>query len=253
VFFNVAVLGTGAAGSYFLARRTLEPVEAALESQTRFSSDAAHELRTPLTIMQSEIEVGLRDKHATKASHSALLQSNLDEIYHMRTLTDRLMMLANQEDIAIAPTSLEAVAIEAVTHSIALAQTKSIGIDNTVNNITVVGNSASLTDALAILLENAIKYSPKKSTIRLSATTKGKTALLQVSDGGPGIAAEDLPHIFDRLYRGDTSRSSQNVAGHGLGLSIARQIITAHKGRIEAANIPNGKGAVFTITLPLAS
>ena len=252
VLFNLAVLSSGAIGSYLLARRTLRPVEEALESQTRFSSDAAHELRTPLTIMQSEIEVGLRDKTATKASHAALLASSLDEVHHMRTLTDRLLMLANNHDISLSPTSFEAVVIEAVNRTIPLAQPKKISVKNTARDITVIANAESLTDVLVILLDNAVKYSPSKSTITLSAQKRGKQATLSVSDTGQGIAAEDLPHIFDRFYRADTSRSSQNVAGHGLGLSIAKQIISAHRGHIAARSNASGKGTTFTITLPLA-
>lgn len=145
--FNLVVLSAGAIGSYLLARRTLRPVEEALESQTRFSSDAAHELRTPLTIMQSEFEVGLRDKTATKASHAALLASSLDEVHHMRTLTDRLLMLANNHDISLSPTSLKVAAIEAVNRTIPLARKqKKISIENTVRDITVVANAESLTD-----------------------------------------------------------------------------------------------------------
>lgn len=250
--FNMAVLSAGAAGSYFLARRTLQPVEAALESQTRFSSDAAHELRTPLTIMQSEIEVGLRNKKATAADHRALLRSSLDEVERMHTLTDRLLLLANNSELVLGPTSLESVAIEAVNHSIGLAQTKRIGIENTVGSITVIGNSESLTDVLVILLENAIKYSPAKTRIGLRAHVKGHQAILEVRDAGPGIRPADLPHIFDRFYRADASRSSQNNVGHGLGLSIAKQIIDAHHGRISAHNNPKDKGATFTISLPIA-
>lgn len=251
--FNFFVVLSGAAGSYLLARRTLQPVEEAYESQSRFSSDAAHELRTPLTIMQSEIEVGLRDKKATKQSHAVLLQSNLDEVHHMRTLTDRLLQLANNHDMTITSTSLEPIGIDAVNRVIPLAQTKKISIDNAIGDITVAGNSESLTDTLVILLENAIKYSPTKSTILLQAHTKGKHAALTVADSGPGISDEDIPHIFDRFYRADTSRSSRNVAGHGLGLSIAKQIVKAHRGNISVANNHDKqKGATFTITLPSA-
>ncbi len=249
VFFNIFVLSAGAAASYLLARRTLRPVEEVLEAQTRFSSDAAHELRTPLTIMQSEIEVGLRDKTATKSSHVALLRSNLDEVRRMHRLTDRLLMLANNHDMPLSPTSLESVAIEAVNHSVGLAQTKKITIENKVKDIQVRANADSLTDVIVILLENAIKYSSVKSAISLASTVRGKHAELTVRDTGPGISAADLPHIFDRFYRADTSRSSQNVTGHGLGLSIANQIIHAHHGNITAKN--NAKGASFTISLPL--
>lgn len=253
IIFNIGVLLFGAGGSYLLARRTLQPIEDTMEAQARFTSDAAHELRTPLTIMQSEIEVGLRDTKATKATHAELLRSSLDEVEHMRTLTDRLLLLANQNDLELNPTSLEAVAIEAVDRSVPLAQSKKITVHNEIGSITVQGNSESLTDVLFILIDNAIKYSPTKSTVTLRAKTKGNSVEITVSDNGPGIAEQDLPYIFDRFYRADQSRSSQNVAGHGLGLSIAKRIVEAHGGTIVAAN--NGKkksGTTFTISLPLA-
>lgn len=251
VIFNIFVLTAGAACSYLLAKRTLRPIEEAMESQIRFSSDAAHELRTPLTIMQSEIEVGLRSSTASKASYADLLVSNLDEVEHMRTLTDRLLLLANQNDLALTPTSLESVAIEAVNRSVPLAQSKHIAVNNEIGTLTVLGNANSLTDVIFILLDNAIKYSPAKSTVTLKAHTKGHVAEIVVSDNGPGISKQDLPLIFDRFYRADTSRSSQNVVGHGLGLSIAQRIIEAHGGSISASNNAK-KGASFTITLPLA-
>lgn len=251
IIFNVLVLTGGALGSYMLARNTLRPVEKALEAQARFSSDAAHELRTPLTIMQSEIEVGLRNKKATKSTHADLLKSNLDEVEHLRTLTDRLLLLAKQDDLVLEPTSLETAAIEAVNRSVPLAQGKKISIDNHVGSIQVIGNPDSLADLLTILLDNAVKYSPEKSTITLKATKKNRAAILTVADTGNGIGAKDLPHIFDRFYRADTSRSSQNTGGHGLGLSIAKTIVEAHNGLI-AVSSKKGKGTTFTITLPLA-
>ena len=169
----------------------------------------------------------------------------------MRTLTDRLLLLANQNDLALEPISLEVVGIEAVSRSISLAQAKRIVVENEIGAIHVRGNAESLTDAIFILLDNAIKYSPKKSTVTLRALAKNHVAEITVADNGPGIAEKDLPHIFDRFYRADASRSSQNVAGHGLGLSIAKRIAEAHGGIITASNNAK-KGAAFTITLPLA-
>jgi signal transduction histidine kinase len=197
-------------------------------------------------------EIGPKAAKASRRDVAALLQSNLEEVQHMRTLTDRLLMLANNHDIALGPTPLEPLAIEAVNRTIPLAQAKKISIENKVGQVHVTGNSDSLTDVLVILLENAVKYSPAKSTITLSSSKKAKHAELRVSDTGAGITPDDLPHIFDRFYRADTSRSSQNVAGHGLGLSIAKQIVQAHGGRIAAQNNTAGKGTTFIVTLPTA-
>ena len=248
VVFNAVVIATGGPASYYLARRTLQPIEEALEAQTRFTSDAAHELRTPLAVMQSEIEIGLRDKRATVPKQRDLLESNLDEVGRLRSLTDRLLLLSNLKAVEVSPTSLDDVATEAVNRVIPLALAKHIGIESTVGKQAAVANAEILTDMLVILLDNAIKYSPKKSAITISAKTQGKHVVLDVTDNGPGIEAKDLPHIFDRFYRADTSRSKENVEGHGLGLSIAKRSVEAMGGTITAASTP-GKGTTFTIRL----
>ncbi len=248
ILFNLFVLAAGAVGSYALARYTLRPVETAMELQGRFSSDAAHELRTPLTIMQSEIEVGLRDKKSSKASHEALLRSSLDEIHHMRTLTDRLLTLASSQELPLQPTELEDIVIDAVNRCIPLAQAKKIVIQNCMVPAKVLANEESLTDAIAILIENAIKYSPSKTTVILDIEHRHKAIEVCVTDEGPGIDPKDLPHIFDRFYRADTSRSRQNVPGHGLGLSIAKRIVQAHGGTITVQNNPTS-GTCFRLSI----
>lgn len=248
VIFNVATIATGGFASYLLAKRTLSPIEEALEAQTRFTSDAAHELRTPLAVMQSEIEVGLRDTKPSVPKQRELLESNLDEVGRLRSLTDRLLLLSNFKTVEVAPTSLDDVATEAINRVIPLAQAKRIGIESTIGKQSAAANAEILTDTLVILLDNAIKYSPKKSAITISAKEQGKHVLLEVTDNGPGIAPQDLSHIFDRFYRADTSRSKENVEGHGLGLSIAKRYIGAMGGTISASSAL-GKGTTFTLRL----
>lgn len=249
--FNIFVLLAGGGLSYLLARRTLRPIQEAMESQARFSSDAAHELRTPLAVMQTETEVELRDKKSTKLSHEAALRSNLDEVHRLRTLTERLLLLANNHDIALEPTQIEDVAVEVMNRSLTLAHAKKITIDNQVGQAMVTANTESLADALAILVDNAIKYSAEKTTVRLTSEVKDKSVLVQVIDQGIGIGQTDIPRIFDRFYRADTSRSKLNVEGHGLGLSIAQRLITQQHGTIEVASTP-GAGTTFTVRLPKA-
>jgi signal transduction histidine kinase len=248
VVFNAVVIATGGLASYYLAKRTLQPIEEALEAQTRFSSDAAHELRTPLAVMQSEIEIGLRaSKTSAKVQHD-LLESTLDEVGRLRSLTDRLLLLSNLKTVEIFPTSLDDVATEAINRVITLAQAKQIGIESTVGKQKAAANADVLTDTLVILLDNAIKYSSKKSTVTISAREQGKHILLEVADTGHGIDEKDIPHIFDRFYRADTSRSKSNVEGHGLGLSIAKRSVEAMGGTITVVSEVD-KGTTFTIRL----
>lgn len=248
VLFNFVTIAAGGFASYLLAKRTLHPIEQALDAQTRFSSDVAHELRTPLAVMQSEIEIGLRAPKASLAQHTELLESNLDEVHRLRALTDRLLILANEKELPLSPTKLDDVATEAINRVINLAQSRKIGIESTVGKETALANFDTLTDAVVVLLDNAIKYSPAKSAVAISAETQGKHVLLHVADNGPGIAEADLPHVFDRFYRADISRSKQNVDGHGLGLSIAKRIVESHHGKISVTSA-EGTGTTFTIRL----
>lgn len=246
--FNAAVIATGGLASYYLAKRTLQPIEEALEAQTRFSSDAAHELRTPLAVMQSEIEIGLRGKNGNHETQREILESTLDEVGRLRSLTDRLLVLSNLKTVEVTVTSLDDVATEAINRVIPLAQAKKISIDATVGKQKAIANADVLTDVIVILLDNAIKYSPAKSTITVSAKEQGKYIAFQVADTGHGIDPVDLPHIFDRFYRADTSRSKSNVEGHGLGLSIAKRSVEAMNGSISVVSEVD-KGTTFTIRL----
>lgn len=249
LLFNALVLVAGGGVAYLLARRTLEPVELALEAQSRFSSDAAHELRTPLSVMRSEIEVGLRDTAATKKSQRELLQSNLDEVQRMQTLTERLLLLANNHTIELTTVDVETVAVEAFNRSIPLASSKHISIENNVAAKHVLADAESLTDVLTILIDNAIKYSPENSTIVIESVDQDKSIELRVKDQGIGIPRADKDRVFDRFYRADTSRSKLNVEGYGLGLSIAKRLIELQHGTVTVTSTV-GKGSIFTIKLP---
>jgi len=249
VVLNIATLIAGGGISYFLARKTLEPIQEAVEAQGRFTSDASHELRTPLAVMLAEIEVGLRQKTATKKDYQKLLESNLDEVHRLRELSDRLLQLTSERDIPLVDAKLDDVSIEAVSRVVKLAQAKHITVVNEVGPVSVRANVEALADAVTVLLDNALKYSPDKTTITMSSEEKGNHILLHVIDEGSGIAAEDLPHIFDRFYRADTSRSRGPDEGYGLGLSIAERIVAQHHGKLLVQSALN-KGTTFTIRLP---
>ena len=253
ILANVAVLGIGGAASFYMARRTLEPLEQAMEAQTRFTADASHELRTPLTAMQAEIEVHLRDKKLSIAEARELLQSNLEEVNKLQELSNNLLMLANQETDAFEPRPVASDIFlkDALAHTAKAAKERTITIENHAKSLRVMGSKDGLAQLSTILLDNAIKYSPVGSTITIASTAKGGNALISFTDQGQGIKADDLPHIFDRLYRADQSRTKEKVAGFGLGLSIAKKIVELHKGAIDVTSTV-GKGSTFTIRIPLA-
>lgn len=250
---NVGVLIVGGAASFYLARRTLRPIEQTLEAQARFTADASHELRTPLTAMQTEIEVSLRDKNLTTEEARGLLESNLEEVRKLQDLSNSLLTLANQDREHFDPERVQTGAVlkDAVARTAKAAKQKRITIDNKATNQHVWGSGDGLVQLFAVLLDNAIKYSPADSTVVLSSSAKGGNAYISVQDQGHGIKADDLPHIFDRLYRADSSRTKGKVNGYGLGLSIARKIVELHKGAIEVTSKVD-HGSTFTVRIPLA-
>lgn len=249
VGLNVAVLVAGAAASYWLARRTMRPIEESVEAQHRFTADASHELRTPLAAMKAEIEVGLRDKKLSKDEAVALLHSNLEEIDRLGGLADGLLALTQTDDASVlVPISLEDVASKVAKRLQPLADSKKIEITRQLEPVIVSAEEAAVDKIIGILLDNAIKYSLTGTAITLRTYQKDGHGYVEITDQGIGIKASELPHIFDRFYRADSSRSKVHVAGHGLGLSIAQQLAESLNGKIQATSTP-GKGSVFVVKL----
>jgi signal transduction histidine kinase len=257
IYFNLIILALSATASYFLAKKTLQPIKEMVERQNRFTADASHELRTPLTAMRTEIEVSLRDKGLNFNNAKNLLQSNLEEINKLENLSNMLLRLARYEENQIEISdeiSLEDVVAEAYSRIEKSAIEKEIVFNNNFKDIKISGEQQSLVELFVTLLDNAIKYSPKKSTIHITIDYKkyntAKSAQVIIQDHGMGIKASDLPYIFNRFYRSDTSRSKIKTDGYGLGLSIAQKIVELHKGSIKAESTP-GKGSTFTVLLPV--
>jgi two-component system sensor histidine kinase CiaH len=252
---NLATLLLGGGAAYWLARRTLLPIQEAMEAQGRFTADASHELRTPLTAMRSEIEVALRDKQLSVKDARELLDSNLEEIAKLEALSAGLLRLARFEN-GLDPAAVINVPVKdmfeaAIDRLQTPLQQHRIELEVKVGDETVAGDQASLTELIVILLDNAIKYSPEGSTINLRSAVSGGNVRVVVADQGVGIKASDLPFIFNRFYRADRSRSKEAVEGYGLGLSIAKRITDLHHGDIAVDSVPD-KGTTFRIKLPVS-
>lgn len=254
IYLNLFILVASSGLGYLLARRTLKPIEEMLEMQNRFTSDASHELRTPLTAMKAEIEISLRDKKFNLTAAKKLLKSNLEEIAKLDALSSGLLKLTNYQSrkkIVFAKSPLSEVIKNAVTKINGLAKTKQIKINLNLQNITVNCEKESLTELFAILFDNAVKYSPKHSQIKVTMEIIGKReVIVRVKDEGMGIKASDLPYIFNRFYRADHSRSKEQSNGYGLGLSIAQEIAKLHHGKIAVESKMNS-GSTFSVKLPL--
>ncbi|MBI3494960.1 HAMP domain-containing histidine kinase [Candidatus Saccharibacteria bacterium] len=253
ILMNMCVGILGAGVSYYLARKSLEPIEAAMASKDRFISDASHELRTPLTSLQTTNEVALRKPKLTIKQAKELIADNVQETKRLKYLTDGLLGLLkeNQDGANMQEVSLQSVISETMNHVVAHAQKRSITVDDKVPNIKFVSDPDYLSQVLTILLENAIKYSPNKSTVTIDAKKTNSKVVINIKDEGAGIKAADLPHIFDRFYRAENSRSSNKVQGYGLGLSIAKRLVDELGGSITAKSTPS-KGSTFSLCLPLS-
>ncbi len=251
ISINLIILGVSGAAGYFLAGRTLRPIKVMVEEQNRFITDASHELRTPLTSLKSEIEVGLRNKNFTISEAKKLLESNLEEVNSLQALSDDLIRLAQYKGyngVVMIRMPLSLILEKAIAKVIPLARRKHIAIRNNTRPYTIRANKQALIELFVILLDNAIKYSPSKSTITIAGDKKDGTIRIHVTDQGMGIDQKDLPHIFDRFYRADKSRTKTGIAGYGLGLSIARQIAERHNGAIKVTSTLQ-KGSTFTVEL----
>lgn len=250
---NIGILVLSGAAGYFLAGRTLRPIKDMMDEQNRFITDASHELRTPLTSLKSEIEVYMRGNHHTANEADTLLKSNLEEVNNLQVLSDNLIQLAQSQkpngNHIFTDVSLVTVIQTAAKKLNIAAKQKSITIESEIKDYSLYGDKESLIQLFSILLDNAIKYSPLKSKIKTTAKNIDHTVLITVVDQGIGIEKKDIPHIFDRFYRADTSRTKQVTSGYGLGLSIAKKIVNMHNGIITVKSEP-GKGTTFTIHLP---
>jgi len=253
IYSNFLILILSSVASYYLAKATMRPIEEAAEAQKRFTADASHELRTPLAAMQSEIEVGLRDKKLSLVQAKKLLESNLEEIGKLESLSAALLRLAKykeEKNLVFDKIPLGEIMADAYLKVEKLAEKKSISFENQTEAIDVTGDQPSLVELFAILFENAIKYSSRGSLVSLATKKYTKHVEVSIADRGIGIKESDLPYIFNRFYRADQSRSKEKADGYGLGLSIARAIVGLHGGKISAKST-FGKGSEFRIELPL--
>lgn len=252
ILVNLGILGTSSLAGYFLAGRTLKPIKEMVDEQNRFITDASHELRTPITSLKTEIEVNLRNKNLSKDAKK-LLESNLEDVNSLQSLSDNLIRLTQYQktnnNIQFKDVSLAEVIEEACKKVSGLAKHRSITVKNQVKNFSLEGDRQSLTELFVIFLDNAIKYSHKNTAILLTSKKTDHFLNVDIKDEGIGIADQDLPHLFDRFYRVDKSRTKTDVQGYGLGLSIARQIIDRHNGSIEVES-EEGIGTTFSIQLP---
>jgi signal transduction histidine kinase len=232
----------------------LARLDAAFGAQRQFLADASHELRNPLAIIRTNLDVALADPDADPEElrqSLVVIQRASDRMSH---LVDDLLALARGQALAVLsePVDLGAAVADASDELFLPAKRRDITLDRTiVPGVVVSGDYDALKRAVSNLLENAVRYAPPGSRVRLAVGSERSRAWVSVSDEGPGIAPEDQRRVFDRFWRADKSRSRAE-GGTGLGLAIVRQIVNSHGGEVQLQS-KVGVGSTFTIWLPVTA
>ena len=214
----------------------------------------SHELRTPLTILRGSLEVALEEDRPAEEYRESIGNA-LIEVRHLTRLSQNLLFLTRGESgrvtLSFANLDLGRFAAETVRDLSPLADER--GLELTVSApqlpVHVFADAGRLQQVLHNLLENALRYTESGGKIAVRVDTAPSEALLSVSDTGVGIPEADVPYVFERFFRSKRSRTA-NPGGSGLGLSIVRWIVDAHKGRVTVESVV-GKGSTFTVRLPV--
>lgn len=250
------ILLLAAGGGWFLAGRALAPAHLAFARQQTFIADASHELRTPLAILRADAEVLLRHRERFEAEDVELLEDVVSETEHMSQLATGLLTLARLDagrlEFEREVVDLSQVAERLCRRVATLAAQKEISLHEAcAGPALVMGDAEYLQRAALVLIDNAVKYTPRGGTVTVRAAVANAVASLAVEDTGVGIAAEHLRYLGQRFYRADKSRSRE-TGGTGIGLAIAFRIAAAHGGAITVTSEP-GRGTRAALTLPALS
>jgi two-component system, OmpR family, sensor kinase len=242
----------------FTVNAMLARLEASFAALRRFTADASHELKTPLTVLRADVERAMHPG-TDRGDRMIALEEALQETARMSDLVDSLLTLARADegrfDIHRTPVEIEPLIREVYETAVILGEDAGHTISMPVlENAVVMGDRTRLRQLLLNLVTNAIKYTPRGGRVEVTVTRRPTDEIaIVVRDTGMGIAANDLPHIFDRFWRADRVRSrASERGGFGLGLSISQWIVQAHGGSITAQS-RLGRGSIFTVVLPVVA
>ena len=246
---SVAAAGTGAVFLLLIlfSKRAVKTYVESYEKQKRFITDAGHEIKTPLTIIDADAEI-----IALETGENEWVEDIRKQIQRLKELTEDLIFLSKMEerrgDAECVEFPISEVALETARSFQSLAMLQGKMFESCVEPlVSYTGEMKNIQRLFSILLDNALKYSPEGGRISFRLERRGRNIYLNVSNTADFISREHLAHLFDRFYRVDASRNSQ-TGGHGIGLSIAKAIVSAHKGRITAAS-PDGKSLTIQVIL----
>lgn len=248
---SAAVAVTGMAAVLLLlvllSKKAVKPYVESYEKQKRFITDAGHEIRTPLTIIDADAEL-----IALETGENEWVEDIKKQIFRLRDLTEDLIFLSKMEENNRKAERMEfpisEVAAETAQSFQALAKLQGKTFESSIEPLlSYTGEMKSIQRLFSILLDNALKYSPEGGKITFRLEKRGRNLWVTVSNTAEPMSKEQISHLFDRFYRVDASRNS-GTGGHGIGLSIARAIVNAHKGKISAL-LPDGKSLTIQVIL----
>lgn len=232
--------------------RTFDRLQAAFERQVRFTADASHELRTPVAVILAQIELSL-SRPRSEQDYREALGTCLRASQRMKSLIESLLVLARLDagatELQLEPVALDRVVRETVELITPLAEQRRITMACDLLPVMVTGDRHRLAQVLVNLLTNAVRYNRDDGRIEISVREQNDSAVVMIHDTGIGIAAEHLPHIFERFYRVDPARS-RSEGSSGLGLAICQGLVNAHKGTLTATST-FGTGTTMELRLPL--
>ncbi len=243
----VAAMAAALVLMILLSKKAVKPYVESYEKQRRFITDAGHEIKTPLTIIDADAEL-----IALETGENEWIEDIKKQIFRLKDLTEDLIFLSKMEENNRKAEKMEfpisEVAAETARSFQALAKLQNKQFESSIESLlSYTGEMKSIQRLFSILLDNALKYSPEGGQIAFSLEKRGRNLWITVSNTAEPMSRKQLSHLFDRFYRVDASRNS-GTGGHGIGLSIAKAIVNAHKGKITAL-LPEGKSLTIQVIL----
>lgn len=233
---------------------TLSRLENLFATQRRFVSDVSHELRTPLTVIKGEVSLMRKMGTANGGVDEESLQSIETEVDRLTRMVGNLLLLGQAESgklpLDLKQVELDTILLEVFQQVRTLAGGKLTVQIGEIDQVIIMADRDRLKQVLLNIVSNAVQYTPANGNVILSLVKQEDQARITIADSGPGIPAADLPHIFERFFRGEKSRTRSPGSGFGLGLSIAYWIVRSHGGTIDVTS-REGKGTTFVILLPM--
>jgi signal transduction histidine kinase len=242
-----------AAGGYFLVQKSTAPAERSMEYTRRFMADAAHELRTPIAVLRTKAEVALQEDRSPE-SYVTVLRGMGHEAQRLGRVVDDLLMLARadagERQVERVRFFLDDVVLDAALSMRTLAQAADVSlVVDEFEESAIVGDANLVRELVVVLLDNAVKFTPAGGKVHVRVSPEPQPTLT-IADSGCGIVPDELPHVFERFYRGDPSRP--RTGGAGLGLSIAHWVASMHDARLLLTSEP-GTGTRATVIFPRAT